>query len=60
MCYLWAKKVIFDGKEPVEQQVEGAGAVNIMEFWTMLGYAIGFLIGVTVVVVRIILGCDRG
>ena len=34
----------------------GAGSVTIMEFWTMEGYAVGFLIGKAVVAVRSILG----
>ena len=37
-----------------------SGAVTIMEFWTMEGYNIGFLIGVAVVVVRSILGGYKG
>ena len=43
-------------------EVKGGGSsvVTIMEFWTMEGYNIGFLIGVAVVVVRSILGGDKG
>ena len=38
----------------------GAGSVTIMEFWTMEGYAIGFLIRAAAVAVRSILGGDEG
>ena len=44
-----------DGKEPVKIQGGRYVAVNIMEFWTMKVYAVGFLIGVAVVEVRSIL-----
>ena len=37
----------------------GYGSVNIMEFWTMEGYAVGFLIGVYLVAVIRILGGDK-
>ena len=38
----------------------GAGAATIMEFWTMEGHSVGFLIGVAEVLVRSILGGDEG
>ena len=38
----------------------GAGAATIMEFWTMEGYALEFLIGVAGVVVRRIFGGEEG
>ena len=37
-----------------------AGAVTMMGFWTMNGYSVGFLIGVAVVLVRSILGGNKG
>ena len=49
-----------DGKEPVKIQGGRYVAVNIMEFWTMKVYAVGFLIGVAVVADIIILGGDEG
>ena len=49
-----------DGKESVEVRGGVSGATNIMEFWIMEVYSVGFLIGVTVVAVRIILGGDKG
>ena len=45
-------------QETVELRGGGTGAVTIMEFGTMEGYAVGFLIGVYVVVVRSILVGD--
>ena len=38
----------------------GADAANIMEFWTMEGYVVGFLKCVAVVEVIIRLGGDEG
>ena len=38
----------------------GYGAATIMAFWTMEGYAVGFLIGLNLVSVRIIFGGDKG
>ena len=52
--------VMCDGKEPVEMWRGGAGATTIMEFWTIKGYDAGFLIGVDIVAVRIIIGGDKG
>ena len=49
-----------DGKETVEVRGRGDGATNIMEFWTMEGYTVVFLIGVAVVAVTIILGVEEG
>ena len=49
-----------DRKEPVKVQGGGSVATTIMEFWTMEGYAVGFLTGVAVVEVRGILGGDKG
>ena len=43
----------------MEVREGGAGAANIIEFWTMEGYAVVFLIGVAIVAVRIILGGDK-
>ena len=37
----------------------GAFAATIMEFWTMEGYAVGFLIGVVVFEVRSITGGEK-
>ena len=38
-------------------EVQGgvSGAATIMEFWTMEGYSVGFLLGILVVAVRSIL-----
>ena len=44
----------------MEEWVGGAGAATIIEFWTMEGYAVEFLIGVAIVVVRIMHGVDKG
>ena len=44
----------------MEVQGGGSGATTIMEFCTMYGYVVGFLIGVSVVAVRSILGSDEG
>ena len=40
----------------MEEWVGGAGAATIIEFWTMEGYAVEFLIGVAIFEVRRILG----
>ena len=60
MLALGEKDVMCNGKEPVEDQGGGTGAANIMEFWIMLICAVGFFIGVAVVVVRNIIGCNKG
>ena len=52
--------MICNGKELVEVRVGGSGAVTIMEFWTMEGYAVGFLIGVSILSFRRILGSYKG
>ena len=38
----------------------GSGAPTIIKFWTMEGHSVGFLIVVSVVVVRSMLGGDEG
>ena len=40
--------------------VGGAGAANLMEFWTMEVYDVGLLICLAVVVVGSIFGSDKG
>ena len=47
---------MYDGKEPVKVRGGGYFAATIMEFWTMEGYTVVFLIGVSVVEVISILG----
>ena len=51
---------ICDVKEPVELWGGGAGAATIMEFWTMEGYSVVFLICVYMVSVKIIFGVGEG
>ena len=48
------------GKEPVKVRGGGAVTPTIMEFWTMEGYYVGFLIDVPVVEFISILGGDKG
>ena len=50
--------VIYNGKEQEGVREVGTGATTIMKFWTSEGYAVDFLIGVAVVVVKSILGGD--
>ena len=49
MVVLVQEDFMCDGKEPVEVWGGGDSATTIMEFWTMEGYAVGFLIDVAVV-----------
>ena len=60
MLVMFQEDVMCDGKEPVEVGGGGADAAIIMNFWTMEGYAIGFLICAAAVAVRSILGGDEG
>ena len=43
----------------MEVREGGAGAATIIEFWTMEGYAVGFLIFVAVVTARSMLVGDK-
>ena len=60
MAVLIQKYVTCDFKEPVKLREGGAAAAAIMEFWTLEGYAVGFLIGVAAVLVGIIIRDDKG
>ena len=60
MVALGQEYVIFYGIKPMEVRGVGAGASNILEFWTMEGYAVGFLIDVAIVAFRSIREGDKG
>ena len=60
VAVLGQEYVLFYGKEPVEVREGGSGAATIMDFWTLEGYAVGFLKGVALAVLISILGGDKG
>ena len=59
VAVLGQEDLMFNVKELVEVRGGGSGAATVLEFWTMEGYDVGFLIGVAAVLVIIIFGGEE-
>ena len=59
MADLLQEDMVYNDKEPLKVQGRGAIAPTIMEFWTMEGYAVEFLICVAVVEFTSLLGGEK-